>query len=201
MTVKSSSRSVSPLVNTTSVLPISRKDDSTIIGSQLEVYQEELEDIGEGKDDGEQSLTVASDTRSSTEFHPGDTPKLTTGPGPVLGSQPRLELEFESGPETGPGPSPGLLSGSSLALRIYMEKCLPTSSDMGGDRESSLDGLGGVCEWQAAQAASTPSLLPSLRFHDLVFGPELGAGSFGIVRYVKGRKWGIQGVGYGVSIS
>lgn len=43
---------------------------------------------------------------------------------------------------------------------------------------------GGV-DWQAQQAALTPTLLPGLRFHDLVFGRDLGAGAFGTVRYAR----------------
>jgi serine/threonine protein kinase len=33
--------------------------------------------------------------------------------------------------------------------------------------------------------AAKPTLLPSLAFHDLVFGKELGAGTFSVVRYAK----------------
>jgi len=37
----------------------------------------------------------------------------------------------------------------------------------------------------AALAAETPSRLPELKFHDLVFGHDLGRGAFGVVRYAK----------------
>ncbi|KAG5176227.1 3-phosphoinositide-dependent protein kinase Serine/threonine protein phosphatase 2A, regulato [Tribonema minus] len=39
--------------------------------------------------------------------------------------------------------------------------------------------------WHAAQLEPTPTLLPSLRFHDLVFGQELGRGTFSTVRYAR----------------
>lgn len=40
-------------------------------------------------------------------------------------------------------------------------------------------------DWKTLQAAPTPTLLPSLKFHDLVFGHELGRGSFGTVKYAR----------------
>jgi hypothetical protein len=36
--------------------------------------------------------------------------------------------------------------------------------------------------WLAAQMAASPSLLPNLKFHDLVFGHDLGTGTFSVVR-------------------
>ena len=39
--------------------------------------------------------------------------------------------------------------------------------------------------WSAAQLAPTPTLLPTLKFHDLVFGHELGEGAFSTVRYAR----------------
>ena len=44
-----------------------------------------------------------------------------------------------------------------------------SSSGSGGS-----GGMGDVDDWIALQAAPTPTLLPSLKFHDLVFGQELG---------------------------
>jgi len=43
----------------------------------------------------------------------------------------------------------------------------------------------GVSSWAKAQMAESPTLLPSLKFHDLVFGQNLGEGSFGSVRYAR----------------
>ncbi|CAM9104545.1 unnamed protein product [Discosporangium mesarthrocarpum] len=39
--------------------------------------------------------------------------------------------------------------------------------------------------WQELQMEPTPTLLPNLRFHDLVFGQELGHGSFSSVKYAR----------------
>lgn len=43
----------------------------------------------------------------------------------------------------------------------------------------------GVSSWSKAQMAETPTLLPKLKFHDLVFGHDLGSGAFGSVRYAR----------------
>jgi serine/threonine protein kinase len=55
----------------------------------------------------------------------------------------------------------------------YMEKIKPPEEKKGAS------------EWSKAQMAETPTLLPTLKFHDLVFGHELGSGSFGVVRYAR----------------
>lgn len=43
----------------------------------------------------------------------------------------------------------------------------------------------GISAWSKAQLAETPTLLPNLKFHDLVFGHELGTGSFSTVKYAR----------------
>lgn len=43
----------------------------------------------------------------------------------------------------------------------------------------------GTSSWSRTQMAETPTLLPSLKFHDLVFGHDLGTGAFGSVRYAR----------------
>jgi len=43
----------------------------------------------------------------------------------------------------------------------------------------------GISFWSKDQMAESPTLLPSLKFHDLVFGHDLGEGSFGCVRYAR----------------
>jgi serine/threonine protein kinase len=43
----------------------------------------------------------------------------------------------------------------------------------------------GASSWSKAQMAETPTLLEDLKFHDLVFGHDLGAGAFGSVRYAR----------------
>ena len=59
-------------------------------------------------------------------------------------------------------------------MLLYMEKCIPKNTN---DQNST--------SWLEDQAAATPTLLPSLRFHDLVFGKELGKGSFSSVKYCR----------------
>ncbi|KAL3904586.1 MAG: hypothetical protein SGILL_010008, partial [Bacillariaceae sp.] len=58
-------------------------------------------------------------------------------------------------------------------VRAYMEKIKPPEEKKGAS------------EWSKAQMAETPTLLPALKFHDLVFGHDLGSGSFGQVRYAR----------------
>lgn len=43
----------------------------------------------------------------------------------------------------------------------------------------------GVSHWSKTQMQESPTLLPSLKFHDLVFGHELGTGAFGSVKYAR----------------
>ena len=43
----------------------------------------------------------------------------------------------------------------------------------------------GISSWSQNQMAETPTLLPNLKFHDLVFGHELGTGAFGSVKYAR----------------
>ena len=59
----------------------------------------------------------------------------------------------------------------------YMSKLRPKDDGQrGGD---------GVSAWAKSQMGESPVLLPDLRFHDLVFGRELGAGAFGTVKYAR----------------
>jgi hypothetical protein len=60
--------------------------------------------------------------------------------------------------------------GSVLA---YLDKIKPPDEDKGAS------------SWSKAQMAKTPTLLPTLKFHDLVFGHDLGEGSFGSARYAR----------------
>jgi serine/threonine protein kinase len=55
----------------------------------------------------------------------------------------------------------------------YMEEIKPAEEEEGGS------------SWSKAQMAETPTLLPNLKFHDLVFGHDLGEGAFGSVRYAR----------------
>lgn len=60
----------------------------------------------------------------------------------------------------------------------YMEHCKPPGMDENEDEHASSS-------WSKAQMAETPTLLPDLKFHDLVFGQELGKGAFGVVKYAR----------------
>ncbi len=53
------------------------------------------------------------------------------------------------------------------------------------DREGAGDKADSANEWSLAQAAQSPTLLPALRFHDLVFGGQLGEGAFSVVKYAR----------------
>lgn len=57
-------------------------------------------------------------------------------------------------------------------LLAYMEKCTPVEDAASGEYNNATS------SWLATQAAPTPTLRPTLRFHDLVFGRELGKGAF-----------------------
>jgi serine/threonine protein kinase len=58
-------------------------------------------------------------------------------------------------------------------VSAYMEQLKPPEEEEG------------VSSWSKAQMAETPTYLPNLKFHDLVFGHELGTGAFGSVRYAR----------------
>lgn len=67
-------------------------------------------------------------------------------------------------------------------LRDYMVKLYPQIFANDGD-SASLEAQGK--DWCLTQAAATPSLLPNLKFHDLVFGQILGEGAFSTVKYAR----------------
>lgn len=62
-------------------------------------------------------------------------------------------------------------------VRLYMAKLKPKE-----DIEESTDG---VSSWSKAQMNESPVLLQDLKFHDLVFGQDLGSGAFGTVKYAR----------------
>eukprot|EP00804_Cyclotella_cryptica_P012370 CCRYP_010834-RA/>CCRYP_010834-RA protein AED:0.00 eAED:0.00 QI:12/-1/1/1/-1/0/1/195/662 len=62
-------------------------------------------------------------------------------------------------------------------VRAYMEKLRPPR-----EQEKSDDG---ISSWAKAQMEESPVLLPNLKFHDLVFGQELGTGAFSTVKYAR----------------
>lgn len=62
---------------------------------------------------------------------------------------------------------------SSCPVLAYMEKIKPPEKEEGNST------------WSRTQMAESPTLLPTLKFHDLVFGHDLGEGAFGSVRYAR----------------
>ncbi|KAL7496513.1 hypothetical protein ACHAWT_007025 [Skeletonema menzelii] len=62
-------------------------------------------------------------------------------------------------------------------VRSYMTQLKPAE-----DVETSGDG---VSAWAKAQMEESPVILPTLKFHDLVFGQELGTGAFSTVKYAR----------------
>ena len=60
-------------------------------------------------------------------------------------------------------------------VAAYMVECQPSTEDIADGQRS----------WVAAQSASDPTLLPDLKFYDLVFGQELGSGTFSTVKYAR----------------
>lgn len=70
-----------------------------------------------------------------------------------------------------------LLDGYGRLL-AYMELCYPAS-------QAAEQNAQHINEWSAQQAAVSPTLLPSLKFHDLVFGRQLGEGAFSSVKYAR----------------
>jgi len=45
--------------------------------------------------------------------------------------------------------------------------------------------IGGEKLWESRLSSETPTLMPDLKFHNLVFGRDLGVGSFSTVRYAR----------------
>jgi hypothetical protein len=68
-----------------------------------------------------------------------------------------------------------------MKLREFVRKISPLSEEgAGGETESSH-----LSSWAVAQLSESPMLLPDLKFHDLVFGHELGSGAFSTVKYAR----------------
>ena len=65
---------------------------------------------------------------------------------------------------------------ASKKVRSYMEKLKPS------DEQDNADG---ISSWAIAQMNESPVLLPTLKFHDLVFGQNLGTGAFSTVKYAR----------------
>ncbi len=63
-------------------------------------------------------------------------------------------------------------------VQAYIDKLKQSRSD----EEENTDG---ISSWAKSQMSESPLLLPSLKFHDLVFGQVLGTGAFSTVRYAR----------------
>ena len=73
------------------------------------------------------------------------------------------------------------MTGLERLLR-YISLCQPTAvTDADEDDTLSAEAR----SWNRLLQAPSPTLLPSLRFHDLVFGRELGRGAFSLVKYAR----------------
>ena len=68
-------------------------------------------------------------------------------------------------------PAPTVL----MLLKRFMEKIRPAQ-------------VSKFSSWALTQLSDTPTLLPNLKFHDLVFGQELGTGAFSTVKYARHIK-------------
>jgi hypothetical protein len=66
-------------------------------------------------------------------------------------------------------------------ILAFIEKCLPSTAPRTAEEEEQAR----LDDWLAIQAAATPTLLPNLKFHDLVFGAVLGEGAFSTVKYAR----------------
>jgi hypothetical protein len=63
-------------------------------------------------------------------------------------------------------------------MRRCYEEVFEAGSGDGRDASESKD-------WNLAQLEVAPKLLPTLKFHDLVFGHQLGEGAFSSVKYAR----------------
>jgi hypothetical protein len=108
---------------------------------------------------------------------PGGAPRLPQpggGPGPAKGSLGPSPLqafeEEEEEDQRGAAESPSGID----RVHEYMKRLNPTPEASDG------------ASWEAALMAEAPTLLPTLKFHDLVFVHEpLGSGAFSVVKYAR----------------
>ncbi|GMH49313.1 hypothetical protein TrRE_jg2653 [Triparma retinervis] len=94
----------------------------------------------------------------------------------VRGSESKVDDEEDgsegsSSEDTKSGDSPSSHSGIFL-LRRFMDSVRPPAASK-------------YTPWSMTQLSPTPTLLPNLKFHDLVFGHVLGRGSFSEVKYAR----------------
>jgi len=83
-------------------------------------------------------------------------------------------LEDDAGSTSSMSVEEEVAPSSGLAhVLAYMKKIQPPEEE------------DGISSWSRAQMAETPTFLPNLKFHGLVFGHDLGTGAFGSVRYAR----------------
>lgn len=75
--------------------------------------------------------------------------------------------------ETAEANSPRRSNAALETVLKFMEDIRPPAEDEGAS------------PWSKMQMEESPTLFPSLKFHDLVFGHELGSGAFGVVKYAR----------------
>ena len=106
-----------------------------------------------------------------------------------------------SPPLTVTGVAPWAMINQSPLLNIAPSTCTPNSLPKLEESDDDFDGYSyvakymqmlkppeeeeGTSSWSRVQMAETPTLLPNLKFHNLVFGHDLGKGAFGVVRYAR----------------
>ena len=90
--------------------------------------------------------------------------------------QGRVRPDLSANSSSSPSSSGSDQSGIDL-LHQHMTLIKPSSED--NDQFS---------PWVRAQLAASPTLLPTLKFHDLVFGKDLGSGAFSTVKYARQIK-------------
>ena len=117
-------------------------------------------------------LTVTGVAPWAMQKHPGPPP---SGKRRAIEALPGVNesdaLEGESIEEEDQGSS--ISDPPQSRVLTYMNQIKPPEEDEGAS------------SWAKAQMAETPTLLPNLKFHDLVFGHDLGEGAFGSVRYAR----------------
>ena len=103
---------------------------------------------------------------------PINLPSLPAGHGPTnstaLDEEPLLMDPTNEDSEIPPAPLTGF-----AYVQSFMESIKPPPEETGAS------------SWSKVQMEETPTLLPNLKFHDLVFGHDLGSGAFGSVRYAR----------------
>ena len=131
-------------------------------------------------------------------------PKSKNPPSSITGVAPWSKENGRNPPATITGVAPWASQASGV-LQLSTTMKIPHVVIDGAEQESSdtaNPGLGkvlayldelrpiddeydGTSSWAKLQMAESPTIFPLLKFHDLVFGHDLGSGAFGTVRYAR----------------